>query len=54
MVLMRSGRRVCGKQCHRAKGDSCSCLCQGKYHGSETKKKQLKLFDETDLQKVAK
>lgn len=56
-ILMKSGRRVCGDQCHKASGDqrSCRCLCGGKYHGSENpmKRKQGDLFAQ-DLQKVNK
>lgn len=26
-------RHPCGKQCHDAQGDSCSCICKGSRHG---------------------
>ena len=43
-ILLRDGRRVCGKQCHTAQGEKCRCLCGGRYHGSEVKREQLELF----------
>ena len=57
MVRLKSGRRVCGDQCHKAGGDphSCRCLCGGKYHGSENprRREQKDLFAE-DLPKASK
>lgn len=43
-ILLRDGRRVCGKQCHGAKGEHCRCICFGRYHGMDVKKAQLELF----------
>lgn len=37
MILLRrtqgTSRRVCGLQCHCAKGTICRCLCEGWFHG---------------------
>ena len=34
-VRLPSGvRRRCDSRCHRAKGDSCRCICTGLYHGA--------------------
>ncbi len=32
---MRKRIRVCGKQCHKAKGTKCRCWCLSLYHGAD-------------------
>ena len=45
-VIKRKGGRVCDSKCHEAKGDKCTCICGGKYHGiccqDKPKKKENK------------
>lgn len=33
MVIMRLGESACDARCHDAKGATCRCICNGKYHG---------------------
>ena len=57
MVLMTksvSGRpaRGCDTTCHRAKGEKCTCICLGRYHGVERLAREQGLWPETQMAQV--
>ena len=40
-TIMTHGNRRCDAVCHKATGETCACICGGKYHGSSNKNPEV-------------
>lgn len=45
-TVLRAGKRRCDAVCHNAIKEHCSCICSGKYHGSNVQPNKAEAKEE--------